>query len=317
MKQFTAGPNEEGQRLSRFVERVTVRLPASLMHKSFRNRRVKVNGRRAAEDYRLAAGDLIELYLKDEFFPAKGPLSSQPAPAPPPALEILYEDGQIALLKKPAGLLCHSDRTGDTTLVDGFVAYLEKKGEYSPAGGSPFRPALCNRLDRGTAGIVAAAKTYAALRDMAGLIRSGLVDKQYRCITKGRPPEGVQTAYLQKEEGPNRVRVFRRPATGRREIRTGVRVLREAGELCLCEVTLYTGRTHQIRAHLAFLGHPLLGDRKYGDPQFNSRYPRQKNQALCAFRLAFAAELPAQNTLHYLAGKSFALEGCGFEGYFP
>lgn len=308
MKQFTAGPNEAGVRLSRFVEKVTHNLPASLTHKGFRNRRIKVNGKRAAEDYRLCEGDLVELYLNDEFFPA--------APAPkklvpiPRRLQIVYEDEQIALLYKPVHILCHSDRTQDANLVDWFVDYLIAKGEYQPAGGSPFRPALCNRLDRGTEGIVLAAKTYTALRDATALVREDLLTKKYLCVVKGRPPEGVHTAYLLKDEAKNRVKIFRRPAQGRKEIITGIRVLGSKAALSLCEITLFTGRTHQIRAHLAFLGSPLLGDRKYGDTELNAAYPRQRDQLLCAFQLGFSDAIPAESSLAYLCGQTFSLDRC-------
>ena len=306
LKQFTAGPNETGVRLSRFVQKVTSNLPSSLLHKSFRNRRIKVNGKRAAEDYRLCEGDLIELYLNDEFFPAPQPEKKYPRSGHR-RLKVVYEDDNIALLYKPVHILCHSDRTQDANLVDWFVDYLIEKGEYKPAGGSPFRPALCNRLDRGTEGIVLAAKTYTALRDATALVREDLLTKKYLCIVKGCPPEGVHTAYLFKDEAKNRVRIFRRPSEGRKEIVTGVHLLESKAGLSLCEITLFTGRTHQIRAHLAFLGSPLLGDRKYGDEALNALYPRQQDQLLCAVSLGFSKEISPENSLAYLAGKQFTL----------
>ena len=171
MKKFTAGANEDGVRLSRFVEGVTSGLPRSLLYKSFRNKRVKVNGRRAEPDARLAAGDVIELYINDEFFPEKPAPAAKPARRQPP-VTVVYEDADIAVLYKPAHLLCHSDRTGDANLIDAFTAQLAAAGQYDPHAEQRFAPALCNRLDRGTEGLVIAAKNYAALLDMNEIIRN-------------------------------------------------------------------------------------------------------------------------------------------------
>ena len=150
MKSFTAGPNDVGARLSRFVLNVTQNLPSSVLYKGFRNKRIKVNGKRAQADYRLAEGDVVELYLNDEFFP-QAPAKKSPAPRTrQPALTVIYEDDQIAVLYKPSHLLCHSDRTGDANLVDAFIARQIERGEYDPNGENAFSPAICNRLDRGT-----------------------------------------------------------------------------------------------------------------------------------------------------------------------
>ena len=170
MKQYTATTNDDGVRLSRFVQSVTRDFPTSLLYKSFRNKRVKVNGKKAAPEYRLQAGDLIELYINDEFFPPEG-AKPEPKAVPKkqpkqPKVTVIYEDDNIAVLYKPTHLLCHSDRTGDANLVDAFTQYLAEKGEYDPHGENRFKPGICNRLDRGTEGLVIAAKSYAALRDM-------------------------------------------------------------------------------------------------------------------------------------------------------
>ena len=183
MKQYTATANDDGVRLSRFVQSVTRDFPTSLLYKSFRNKRVKVNGKKAAPEYRLQAGDLIELYINDEFFPPEG-TRPEPKAAPKkqpkqPKVTVIYEDDNIAVLYKPTHLLCHSDRTGDANLVDAFTQYLAEKGEYDPHGENRFKPGICNRLDRGTEGLVIAAKSYAALRDMNEIIRTDLLKKEY------------------------------------------------------------------------------------------------------------------------------------------
>ena len=260
MKQYTATANDDGVRLSRFVQSVTRDFPTSLLYKSFRNKRVKVNGKKAAPEYRLQAGDLIELYINDEFFPPEG-AKPEPKAAPKkqpkqPKVTVIYEDDNIAVLYKPTHLLCHSDRTGDANLVDAFTQYLAEKGEYDPHGENRFKPGICNRLDRGTEGLVIA-------------------------------------AHQAQDEH-------------RKQIITDVDVLRTAGPFALCKIGLVTGRTHQIRAHLAYLGKPVLGDIKYGNRKMNER-TGTKTQALCAMRITFR-EIPEENTLHYLSGKVIKLK---------
>lgn len=306
MKSFTAGPNENDVRLSRFVESVTKQLPRSMMYKAFRNKRIKVNGKRAEPDTRLRTGDLIELYLNDEFFPEQSvPAKARPAKKQP-TVTVVYEDPQFAVLYKPAHLLCHSDRTGDPNLVDAFAAYLEEKGEYDPHAEQRFAPALCNRLDRGTEGLVLAAKTYTALRDMNAIIRDDLMKKEYLTITVGAPPAGRHIAWLQHNEKTNKVRIHARAGDGYKQIITDVTVIRQTGPFALCRIGLVTGRTHQIRAHLAYLGHPVLGDIKYGNRKMNER-TGLKTQALCAQRLTFG-RIPEENTLHYLSGRVIKLD---------
>ena len=312
MKQFTAGPNEEGVRLSRFVQSVTKGLPAGLMYKSFRNKRIKVNGRRAAPEDRLHEGDLIELYIIDEFFPAAGTAEktkpSAKKPSGQPALAIVYEDENIAVIHKPAHLLCHSDRTGDANVVDAFIQYLTQKGEYDPSAENRFHPGVCNRLDRGTEGLVIAAKNYAALRDMNEIIRTDRVKKEYYTIPAGIPKSGRFTAWWEHDEKNNKVSIHAnedREKT-RKQIITDVDVLETAGPYALCRIGLITGRTHQIRAHLAYMGKPVLGDIKYGNRKLNEK-TGTKTQALCAFRLSFL-DIPEENTLHYLSGKVIKLK---------
>ena len=217
MKQYTATANDEGVRLSRFVQSVTRDFPTSLLYKSFRNKRIKSTAKGAPED-RIKAGDLIELYINDEFFPPEG---AKPAhkPAPKkqqnqPKVTVIYEDENIAVLYKPTHLLCHSDRTGDANLVDAFTQYLAQKGEYDPQGENRFKPGICNRLDRGTEGLVIAAKSYAALRDMNEIIRTDLLKKEYYTITVGIPQSGRFTAWWEHDEKNNKVSIPCPPISG-------------------------------------------------------------------------------------------------------
>lgn len=298
MKSYHAGPNEEGVRLSRFVQSVTANFPNSLLYKSFRNKRIKINGKKADPDYRLQKGDLIELYINDEFFPER-PTAPKPMRRQP-AVRVIYEDRDIAVLYKPTHLLCHSDRTGDANLVDAFTAYLAEKGEYDPKAENRFAPAICNRLDRGTEGLVIAAKSYTALRDMNEIIRQDWLKKEYYTITVGMPPRGRHTAWWQHDEKKNKVSIHAHQSENRKQIITDVDVLKNSGPFSLCKIGLVTGRTHQIRAHLAYLGTPVIGDVKYGNRKMNERTD-QNTQALCAYRISFL-QIPEKNTLHGLSG---------------
>ena len=308
MKKFIAGENENGVRLSRFVESVTRDMPRSLLYKSFRNKRIKVNGKRGEADTRLSSGDVIELYINDEFFPEKPVVPAKKPPRRQPPVKVIYQDENIAVLYKPAHLLCHSDRTGDANLVDAFTQYLAQKGEYDPHGENRFKPGICNRLDRGTEGLVIAAKNYAALRDMNEIIRTDLLKKEYYTITVGIPQSGRFTAWWEHDEKNNKVSIHAHQSQDerRKQIITDVDVLRTAGPFALCKIGLVTGRTHQIRAHLAYLGKPVLGDIKYGNRKMNER-TGTKTQALCAVRISFL-DIPEENTLHYLSGKVIKLK---------
>ena len=312
MRIMKIGKNDAGQRLDKFLTKAVKGLPQSLMYKFIRTKKIKVNRARAEQSQILCEGDEIQLFIKDEFFGA--PEEDQGALAAiRPKLDILYEDEHILLLNKRPGVLVHEDASGgENTLILHIQAYLYGKGEYDPADEQSFAPALCNRIDRNTGGIVIAAKDAEALRDMNRLIREDQLSKFYLCLCHGRPepPRATLRGYLAKDSARNLVRVADHPIPGGREIITKYRVLdthgRGADATSLLEVELVTGRTHQIRAHLAHIGHPLLGDGKYGINR-DDRRDGFKFQALYAWRLDF--DIPGEGgCLSYLRGRSFRLD---------
>ncbi len=317
MKEIQIGPNDAGQRLDRFLAKAVPLLPASLAQKYIRIKRIKRNGARVERDTRLEAGDVLQLYINDEFFD-KPREDNAFLTVATPKLNIVYEDEHILLVDKRPGLAVHPhDGAGyGRTLIDHIQAYLYQKREWRPREENSFTPALCNRIDRNTGGIVIAAKTAEALRVMNQKIKDRELDKRYLAIVEGtpRPKEGSLKGYLFKDAKKNRVFVTDTPQSGAKSCQTNYKVLAGTKELSLVECELITGRTHQIRAQFAHAGHPLLGDGKYG--KLDKRYDRNY-QALYSYKLTFTFTTDAGG-LAYLNGKSFRVEGVEFvQEYFP
>ena len=318
MKEFTIGKNDAGQRLDRWLAKTLPLLPGPLAQKYIRLKRVKVNGKGSQRDVRLQVGDVLQLYINDEFFDQPREDNAFLAVFKP-KLDIVYEDENLMLLNKRPGLLCHADEHEKVnTLITHIQAYLYQKKEWNPKDEHSFTPALCNRIDRNTGGIVMAAKNAETLRILNQKIKDREIAKFYLAIIHGKmtPPQGKLEGFLLKDEDKAQVKVFRKPVPGGKSAATLYKTLKINRGLSLVECELLTGRTHQIRAQFAAAGHPLLGDGKYGREKDNKQYGRSF-QALYSYKLEFTFPTDA-GILEYLRGKLFTVDNVDFVSeYFP
>lgn len=318
MKEIIIKRNDAGQRLDRFVGKAVPLLPEALLQKYIRIKRIKVNGKGSKRDLRLSEGDVLSLYINDEFFDKPAEQNSY-LKVGTPRLTVVYEDDNILLADKKPGVLCHSAGAWDyNTLIANIQAYLYQKGQWRPREENAFAPALCNRIDRNTGGIVIAAKNAEALRILNEKIKDREIEKYYLCAVMGkpRPASGRLENYIFKDAVKNQVYIKTAPEPGARTAVTEYRVLESKNGLSLVECRLLTGRTHQIRAQMAHAGWPLLGDGKYGRERENREFG-EKGQALYSYKLRF--EFPTDaGILNYLRGREFTVENIDFkEKYFP
>lgn len=312
MKTLTVGANDAGQRLDKFLTKTLKHLPTSMLYKGIRTKKIKVNRKRAEIGQMLSEGDTVELFLSPDFLAREQ--SDNLYQNIKPSFGVVYEDENLLICDKPVGMLSHSDEAGEkNTLIEHVKAYLWQKGEYRPEDEMSFAPALCNRIDRNTRGLVLAAKNAETLRVMNEKIKERTVSKFYLCRVHGIPAQKKATleGYLHKDSASNKVTVSKVLPKGKKageewkHIITKYEVIGIRGEEALLEVELVTGRTHQIRAHMASIGHPLVGDGKYAENRAD-RNAGKYRQALCSYKLRFEADDPS--ILDYLKGKTIALE---------
>ncbi|OHW62241.1 ribosomal large subunit pseudouridine synthase C [Andreesenia angusta] len=309
MKEIKVGKNESEQRIDRFLKKYMANATKGYIYKMLRKKRIKLNGKRANPEDMISEGDIVTMYLADETIDKfkrdeKEVLENV-------KLDIIYEDENIIMIDKPKGVLSHSAE-GDykeENIVSQLVSYLYHKGEYVPRLEKAFTPSICNRLDRNTSGILIGAKNYETLKCVNEAIKNRKIDKFYRCIVVGRVDREMELRdYLEKDESRNMVSVSRGPGDSKKEIVTVIRPVKSNGRYSLLEVELITGRTHQIRAHLASKGNPIIGDRKYGNSEENKKL-RQRygldSQYLHAYRLRLDG---LSGSLEYLNGKEFVSE---------
>lgn len=312
MREFTINKNDAGQRLDKFLTKLLPSMPQNMLYKSLRKECVKVNNKHIKDGaFKLSEGDVLKLFLKEEFF--EKPDTGTAFLNIEAKLTVIYEDENILLVDKKQGMCVHADDEGSTnTLIDHIKSYLYKKGDFRPEEENTFVPALCNRIDRNTGGIVIAAKNAETLRIMNQKIKDREIEKKYLCLVFGHldNKSGTIKGYIFKDEVKKQVYFYTTSKKGSKTAITNYKVIKEFSDHSLVEAALETGRTHQIRVSFASIGHPLLGDGKYGSNEINKKFG-YNGQALYSYKLKFAFTTPG-GILDYLNGREFTVEDVNF-----
>lgn len=283
------GANEAGQRLDKFLRKLLKDVPLSAIFKALRKGDIRVNGKKQKEKYTLEVNDVVEVrYIQSQKMTEK---KGNFVKVDPSGLKVAYEDNNMVVVEKWPGVLVHPDSNKKIpTLTDYVLSYLNEKGDYLPEKEVTFTPAPCNRLDRNTSGIVVFGKNFEGLRELNEIIREGRIKKYYNALIKGRIKDGLYTGYILKNEEANISRIYDKKVKDSKEISMEVKTIQSDGAFSFIEIDLITGRSHQIRAHLAHIGNPIIGDNKYGDKKLNSYFLNKYGldyQFLYAYKLNF------------------------------
>lgn len=307
----TITKNEAGQRLDKMLCKYLNLAGKSFIYKMLRKKNITLNGKKCDGSEKLSEGDEVKLFLSDETIEKFSEVKIQKVKKT--KLDVVYEDDDIILINKPAGMLSQKAKDSDESLVEYLIDYLLDSGELTGEAMRQFRPSVCNRLDRNTSGIVIAGKSLPGLQIMSKAIKERTIGKYYLCVVKGRV-DGIKeiSGFLKKNEKTNQVTVLNQEEKDALPIRTLYRPLLSDGKSTLLEVKLITGRSHQIRAHLASIGHPIAGDYKYGDPRLNAEVKEKygvQSQMLHAWRLVMPSRM--EEPLSGLSGREFTAEPPG------
>lgn len=300
MKEFNIQQNEAGQRFDKYLKKLLKEANTSFIYKMLRKKNIVLNGKKADGTEKLAVGDEVKLFLSDETFDKfHGAAQSTKqfeayASIPIKKLEVVYEDTDVIIINKPVGMLSQKAKPEDISVNEYIIAYLLQSGELTQEALNTFKPSICNRLDRNTSGLLIAGKTLKGLQEMSEALKERSAQKYYRCIVSGVLNEKTYLkGYLSKDEHTNKVTIYKNKPSDMDAlpIETEYRPIAVANGFTELEVHLITGRSHQIRAHLASIGHPIIGDTKYGLQKVNEGFQKElhlKSQLLHAYRIRFA-----------------------------
>lgn len=299
MKSFQINSNEAGQRFDKYLKKLLSQAGSSFIYKMLRKKNITLNGRKADGSEKLSAGDQVKLFLSDETFEKFSSANTGSDSAdclekqyPAFPLDIIFEDADILIINKPAGMLSQKAEPGDISANEYIIGYLLSSGQLRPEELATFHPSVCNRLDRNTSGLLIAGKSLRGLQEMAEQLNSRSMEKYYCCLVKGHiTQEREIDGWLSKEETRNKVQITKHGTPDSKYIRTAYLPITYYGDYTLLEVHLITGRSHQIRAHLASIGHPIVGDGKYGDKRMNLIFAKEiklSGQLLHAYRMKLA-----------------------------